>query len=136
MMHLLLRNQLVWIHHWDRQNSQWVRSSKMAINKRVMRSAQQAYAATRIVFGNISDQSGSGLKLGQGIFWNGEEFVRRAFIAANDVDKLHYNIRSFREPLKRSLNEVIVPSIIQNFDVEGRPPWVALTPETIARRTR
>lgn len=54
-----------------------------------------------------------------------------SFIAANFRD-LGLDIRSFREPLKRSIQGVVAPSIQLNFDVEGRPMgWAALAKKTV-----
>jgi phage gpG-like protein len=44
------------------------------------------------------------------------------------------DIRSFREPLKRSIQQVMAPSFAENFDVGGRPPWEELSAGTIARK--
>jgi len=44
------------------------------------------------------------------------------------------DIRSFREPLNRSVREVMIPSIQENFDAEGRPPWQELAEGTISQR--
>jgi phage gpG-like protein len=55
-------------------------------------------------------------------------------ILARKVDKLGLNIRSFREPLLRSVRQVMVPSIRQNFDSGGRPPWEGLAGKTIYRK--
>jgi phage gpG-like protein len=52
-----------------------------------------------------------------------------AILAAQYV-KLGLDIRSFREPLTRSVREVMSPSIRKNFDVEGRPSWPALSDVT------
>lgn len=60
-----------------------------------------------------------------------------AAILARDIDKLRVDIRSFKVPLKRSIQQVIAPSFQTNFDVGGRPPWEPwseFTPE-IKRRT-
>lgn len=52
-------------------------------------------------------------------------------ISARKVDKLGLSIRSFREPLKKSIQKVIIPSIRKNFDAGGRDPrWVRLSPDT------
>lgn len=48
-------------------------------------------------------------------------------VLARRVDKLGADIRSFREPLRRAVKEVIIPSIRQNFEAEGRPAWRELT---------
>lgn len=69
--------------------------------------------------------SGKGLDL---------KFTPSMAIVAGSVDKLGLDIRSFREPLKQSLKEVILPSIKKNFDVEGRPSWDPLSPFTLAQK--
>lgn len=63
------------------------------------------------------------------------ENTHHAFISAKDMEKLS-RIKSFREPLKKCLDTVIVPSIIEQFNRQGRPPWVELKASTKARRAR
>jgi phage gpG-like protein len=56
-------------------------------------------------------------------------------ILVAQFDKLSLDIRSFKEPLERSVRQVVIPSIKENFDAEGRPDtWEELTPETIMMR--
>jgi phage gpG-like protein len=55
-------------------------------------------------------------------------------IAAGRINKFGMNIKSFREPLKRSIQKVIIPSIRRNFDEGGRPAWVPLADATIELR--
>jgi phage gpG-like protein len=55
-------------------------------------------------------------------------------IVAKNVERLGIDIRSMREPLTRSVRQVMVPSIRKNFDSGGRPAWEPLAPSTIARR--
>lgn len=55
-------------------------------------------------------------------------------ISAKKIDKLGLDIRSFREPLKRSIQKVMIPSIRMNFDTGGRPPWEPLHEFTIYRK--
>jgi phage gpG-like protein len=55
-------------------------------------------------------------------------------ISAKKLDKLGLDIRSFREPLRRSVKQVMAPSIRMNFDVGGRPPWEPLQQNTINRK--
>lgn len=53
-------------------------------------------------------------------------------ISARRIDTLGLNIKSFREPLKRSIQQVIAPSFRKNFEVGGRPdPWEPLSDVTI-----
>ena len=61
-------------------------------------------------------------------FWN-----PALSVIASDVDKLGADIRSFRVPLKRSIQEVIAPSVGKNFEVGGRPAWEPLSDYTIER---
>lgn len=63
--------------------------------------------------------------------WDPEPFV----IAASYVT-LGASMRSFREPLTRSVQKVAMPSIGKNFDSEGRPSWPALSDATIEQRER
>lgn len=63
------------------------------------------------------------------------EFSRDALILANDLQSFAaYGIRSFREPLTKSVREVIIPSIRNNFAAEGRPSWEPLAPTTVLSR--
>ncbi len=55
-------------------------------------------------------------------------------VIARDIDKLGLNIKSFREPLKRAVQQVIIPSIQRNFDAEGRPSWEPYSEGTIEIR--
>ena len=57
-------------------------------------------------------------------------------LSASRIDKLGMDIRSFREPLKRSIQQVIAPSFLTNFDVGGRPAWIPLSPSTLEIRSR
>jgi phage gpG-like protein len=57
-------------------------------------------------------------------------------ITASKVDKLGLNIKSFKEPLKRSIQKVLAPSFTKNFDSGGRPPWEPLSAATIEVRER
>lgn len=63
-------------------------------------------------------------------------FPRDAFILAADLDRLGFDIRSFKEPLTKSVKQVIIPSIRENFDSGGRPEWDQLAASTIATRLR
>jgi phage gpG-like protein len=77
------------------------------------------------------------LKFGQdSIFWNGAEFVRDAYVDATRIDKITLGFRTFREPLAKTLDEVVLPGIRQNFAAQGRPAWVQLKASTIAKRQK
>lgn len=65
------------------------------------------------------------------------DFSRDALILAGDLqDFAQYGIRSFREPLTRSVRTVIIPSIRSNFAAEGRPPWEPLALATVEDRAK
>ena len=57
-------------------------------------------------------------------------------VLAAMYETLAVNVKSFREPLKRSVQQVLSPSIRRNFDVGGRPPWQALSSVTKEIRVR
>lgn len=58
-------------------------------------------------------------------------------LLATGYRKFSLDIRSFREPLKRSIQQVIAPSIVKNFDVGGRPDvWEPLSEYALDRRAR
>jgi phage gpG-like protein len=61
-------------------------------------------------------------------------FESTAGIFATKLDKLGMDIRSFREPLKRSVQQVAIPSIRVNFIKSGRPRWAELAPSTVAQK--
>lgn len=63
-------------------------------------------------------------------------FHRDAYILAHDLDQLLIDIRSFKEPLTRSIKQVIIPSIRRNFAAGGRPEWQELSAQTISDRIR
>jgi phage gpG-like protein len=58
-------------------------------------------------------------------------------IGAGQIDKLGLDIRSFREPLKRVVQQVMAPSFRKNFEEEGRPdPWPEPSMDTLDIRER
>lgn len=61
-------------------------------------------------------------------------FLPSLGIIAAQVEKLGLDIRSFREPLKRSIQQVLAPSFRTNFEVGGRPSWEPLAPYTIQKK--
>src|SRR5215213_8636879 len=64
------------------------------------------------------------------------EFKPNLRIATRDLDRFAGDIRSFREPLQRSIRQVLAPSFRKNFDVGGRPPWEPLQEKSLERRKR
>lgn len=73
----------------------------------------------------------SGIKVAS-LFDMGFDFTPTLGLKAAEFDALDVDIRSFREPLKRSIQQVIAPSIGKNFLVGGRPQsWTPLSDATI-----
>jgi phage gpG-like protein len=64
------------------------------------------------------------------------DFKPLPIILAGQFTEFAISIRSFREPLKRSVQRVVNPSIDKNFDVGGRPVWQELAPATLATRAK
>jgi len=46
------------------------------------------------------------------------------------------SVKSFRKPLEESVKKVVIPSIAENFNVAGRPPWAPLSGFTEDARQR
>lgn len=56
-------------------------------------------------------------------------------IWAHGLRELGHSIKSFRDPLEQSRDQVMVPSIADNFAMQGRPrPWARNRPSTIRRK--
>lgn len=56
-------------------------------------------------------------------------------LVAKDIDRMGLAIKSFREPLTRSVKRVIIPSIRANFREQGRPDaWEPLADYTVKVR--
>jgi phage gpG-like protein len=73
----------------------------------------------------------NGLKVAS-LFNMGYDFTPSLGLKAAQFDALDVGIRSFREPLKRSIQSVIAPSIGKNFLAGGRPAsWTPLSDQTI-----
>src|SRR6202012_892431 len=71
----------------------------------------------------------SGLVASQGLLQF--DFKPTLALSARNFDTLDIDIRSFKEPLKRSIQQVIAPSIGQNFLSNGRPDgWTPLSADT------
>lgn len=63
------------------------------------------------------------------------KFFRDIAAISAAAELLGRNLDDFQEPLRASLELVIIPSIAQNFAVGGRPKWKALSyPYVIMRR--
>jgi phage gpG-like protein len=77
-----------------------------------------AQEITRSVYGGLGIHTGLTPSLVTTVKWE-----PTLGIVAGRIDKLGIDIRSFREPLKRAIQQVVIPSIRTNFDVGGRPAW-------------
>lgn len=55
-------------------------------------------------------------------------------IMARRVNKLGGSFRSFREPLKQAVQQVVIPSIRTNFAKSGRPRWINDTEATWSQK--
>lgn len=76
----------------------------------------------------------SGLRLDSGIL--SFDFKPSIGILARDIDKLGMDISSFREPLEKSIRQVMIPSFRKNFEAEGRPGWTPMSEGTRAFRAK
>lgn len=63
-------------------------------------------------------------------------FVPSLKVVAGRINTLGTGVSSFKEPLRRAVKEVVIPSIRTNFEVGGRPPWEPLSPSTAEIRSR
>lgn len=50
--------------------------------------------------------------------------------------ELGIRMQSFREPLERSVKDVIIPAISENFATEGHGTWPKLAPTTVENKSR
>jgi len=67
----------------------------------------------------------------------GFSFTPSMAMSAKAFEKFGIDIRSFRVPLKRSIQQVIAPSIGKNFTSNGRPDgWVPYAADTAAMKAR
>lgn len=60
--------------------------------------------------------------------------INNSASVANGIDEIARSFRNFSEPLRESVTAVLIPSIRENFDSEGRPPWQRLAESTVERR--
>ena len=86
------------------------------------------------VFAADARLAASGLRLDTNITSVNWSFKPSVGIVARDVDRLGLAISDFKVPLTRSVENVMIPSIRQNFVVGGRPSWEPLSTETEYRR--
>jgi len=62
------------------------------------------------------------------------DFPEQTIRAAADLANMAKSFRSFKDPLNTSVDTVLIPSILKNFQVEGRPPWKPLAQITVYKR--
>lgn len=73
----------------------------------------------------------SGLRMG---LQSRTEFVPSPAIIAAGLRSMAQDVESFKEPLRRAVREVLIPSIQQNFASGGRPAWQPLADYTVTVR--
>lgn len=61
-------------------------------------------------------------------------FVQGAFLFASDIDKMEMGFKSWKIPLTEARDRVVIPSVRQNFEQEGRPKWTPLKASTVQNR--
>lgn len=64
----------------------------------------------------------------------GEDFYRQITVTETVIDLLERKLSDFEEPLRVALNDIIIPSVKENFGSQGRPPWKSLAPSTVVSR--
>jgi phage gpG-like protein len=62
------------------------------------------------------------------------DIIPNAEVLEANYREFGLDIRSFREPLKRSVQQVMAPSMVRNFEVGGRPSWTGLSAGTIEKK--
>lgn len=70
----------------------------------------------------------SGPRLDSGIV--SFDFQPSIGILARDIDKLGLEFSSFKEPLQKSIKDVMIPSFDKNFAAQGRPAWTPMSEAT------
>lgn len=72
-----------------------------------------------------------------GVFWEWDS-VMGPKLAATKMATLDISIRAggFRQPLQRSIREVLIPELEHQFDVGGDPAWAGLAEVTIEKKQR
>lgn len=82
----------------------------------------------------MATMSGGGLRL-DSLVNLGFEFKPTLAMSAKAFDILDLDIRSFRVPLKRSIQQVAAPSIGKNFTSHGRPEaWQPYAEDTVTMK--
>lgn len=76
------------------------------------------------------------LRFGANIEAASFEFTPSIGIVARDLEKLRIGLNDFRVPLEKAIKLVMIPSIRENFDVGGRPPWEPLDMKTTVGKHR
>jgi phage gpG-like protein len=67
-------------------------------------------------------------------FGFGIDMVPSAALLASDFAELGIQLKSYNEPLKRCIQQVLAPSFLKNFNSGGRPPWPPDTDNTMAHK--
>jgi len=61
-------------------------------------------------------------------------FEPSSAIIAKKLNTLGMSLKDFRTPLRRAIQQVVIPSIQMNFHKHGRPRWAALDPKTVLQK--
>jgi phage gpG-like protein len=57
-------------------------------------------------------------------------------LLVSQFDRLGLDIRSFKEPLRQSIQEIVAPSLRKNFYAQGRPDrWPQLAEQTVQQKS-
>lgn len=63
-------------------------------------------------------------------------FTANAALLQTSTFRLAKQLGDMTEPLRLSVREVVIPSIIRNFAKGGRPPWTPLSEATLLNRAK
>jgi len=94
-----------------------------------LNSVQQAYAKLLQSVGMLAQTMSDFPKMEIGV-----ELYPQLMALSVDMSELARAEQDFRLPLEKALMEVILPSIKENFNVGGRPPWKPLAKTTVSNR--
>jgi phage gpG-like protein len=64
------------------------------------------------------------------------DIVPNSRVIGGSLGAVAKGFRTYRLPLEQSVRRVAIPSITENFEVGGRPPWEPHADSTVERRDR
>lgn len=80
--------------------------------------------------------TGGRITAGKGALALGIQVTPSPILVAKDLQNYGNGIKSFKDPLRKAIREVMAPSFQKNFDEEGRPAWADLAEYTINEKER